>query len=218
MHRLLDHPQRGCIVTVLCAENGLVDHPPNADLSWRRLCNLTNVCIHPTSRAPCSPPPSPCFPLSSDGWDRTPSLVSLALLLLDPYYRTFQGFQALVEVHWGAFGHQFADRLGLPSARSTSASQATSASSSSFAASALLPERGDAASASSAGASDLATSLTLSVPSFPTTSTPFHAGHPSNQSPVFLQWIDAVAQVQRLFPRAFEFSTVRYAACHSMLL
>ena len=28
----------------------------------------------------------------SDGWDRTSQLTSLALLLLDPYYRTYPGF------------------------------------------------------------------------------------------------------------------------------
>ena len=47
------------------------------------------VCPHTTP---------PCFALySSDGWDRTCQLVSLAMLMLDPYYRTRRGFIVLIE-------------------------------------------------------------------------------------------------------------------------
>lgn len=46
----------------------------------------------------------------SDGWDRTPQMVGTAQILLDPYYRTMEGFFALVEREWCAFGHKFKDR------------------------------------------------------------------------------------------------------------
>ncbi|KAG9478422.1 hypothetical protein GDO78_013439 [Eleutherodactylus coqui] len=48
----------------------------------------------------------------SDGWDRTAQLTSLAMLMLDSYYRTIKGFEVLIEKEWISFGHRFAMRVG----------------------------------------------------------------------------------------------------------
>uniref|UniRef100_A0A8D0DZP6 phosphatidylinositol-3,5-bisphosphate 3-phosphatase n=1 Tax=Salvator merianae TaxID=96440 RepID=A0A8D0DZP6_SALMN len=48
----------------------------------------------------------------SDGWDRTAQLTSLAMLMLDSYYRTIKGFEVLLEKEWMSFGHRFAMRVG----------------------------------------------------------------------------------------------------------
>lgn len=48
----------------------------------------------------------------SDGWDRTSQLSGLAQIMLDPYFRTIDGFIVLVEKDWLSFGHMFRLRCG----------------------------------------------------------------------------------------------------------
>jgi len=53
-----------------------------------------------------------CLVHCSDGWDRTAQILCLAQIMLDPYFRTIEGFEVLIMKEWVSFGHQFSTRMG----------------------------------------------------------------------------------------------------------
>lgn len=54
-----------------------------------------------------------CLVHCSDGWDRTAQICSISQILMDPYYRTIEGLEVLLEKDWVSFGFQSQLRLGL---------------------------------------------------------------------------------------------------------
>lgn len=100
-----------------------------------------------------------CMPVlvhCSHGWDRTSQVSALAQLLLDPFFRTLEGFPVLVEKDFVSFGHPFQLRHAHGESRG---------------------DRND-----------------------------------DQMAPIFLQFLDAVSQLVRLFPASFEFNG-RYLLC-----
>ncbi|KAF8334219.1 uncharacterized protein EI90DRAFT_3288434 [Cantharellus anzutake] len=111
----------------------------------------------------------------SDGWDRTAQLSSLSQLCLDPYYRTYRGFQVLIEKDWVSFGHRFLDRCGHLSSEKFFLT---------------LNNDGD-------GPQTFLASVQNKFVS---------PSHLKETSPVFHQFLECVRQIQRQYPKRFEFN------------
>ncbi|KAJ3274633.1 hypothetical protein HDV01_002475 [Terramyces sp. JEL0728] len=132
----------------------------------------------------------------SDGWDRTAQLSSLAQVCLDPYYRTIDGFQVLLEKEWISFGHKFQDRCGHLSRDSMTTEQ--------------TPEKSwQQASKSMLGAATKLFGNTFNAPlnnstMSSETSTPNNLA-PKEISPVFLQFLDCMYQIWTQYPTEFEY-------------
>lgn len=121
----------------------------------------------------------------SDGWDRTAQLVSIAELCLDPFYRTFRGFQILIEKEWVSFGHKFADRCGHISNEKYFIN---------------LANTGGSAAANTI--KDMQNKL-------------YKSGfHQRETSPVFHQFLDCVFQLIKQHPARFEFNIKLLSQLH----
>jgi hypothetical protein len=121
----------------------------------------------------------------SDGWDRTAQLVSTAELCLDPFYRTFRGFQILIEKEWVSFGHKFADRCGHISNEKYFIN---------------LANTGGSAAANTI--KDMQNKL-------------YKSGfHQRETSPVFHQFLDCVFQLIKQYPSRFEFNIKLLSQLH----
>ncbi|KAJ9123898.1 hypothetical protein QFC22_000687 [Naganishia vaughanmartiniae] len=125
----------------------------------------------------------------SDGWDRTTQLSALAQVCLDPYYRTIEGFQVLVEKDWLSFGHKFLDRCGHLSSEKlfTSTNNATTDD--------------DDESGGPSGAERAAQAFIGAFQKQFASSS-----HIKEISPVFHQFLDCLRQLQRQYPKRFEYN------------
>lgn len=131
----------------------------------------------------------------SDGWDRTSQLTSIAQLLLDPHFRTVRGFVELVEKVRGHGAQVRAWQLALGLTRphlhqewlSFGHQFALRLGANLYAS--VLPAPGETSNS-------------------PTPPTPAE----DKQSPIFVQFIDAVWQLGVIRPRAFEWSQAFLAA------
>lgn len=165
----------------------------------------------------------------SDGWDRTSQLSALSQLLLDPYYRTIEGFIVLVEKDWLAFGHMFQHRTGFLNSEKWFATQNDA-----LAGSAIQPsgngERGGGTDAienalqsakrffnkapKDAQAQDIDSDADLPVEDQVHKKAKLakddprvtEATKPKETSPVFHQFLDATYQLLRQYPTRFEFN------------
>lgn len=118
----------------------------------------------------------------SDGWDRTAQLVSLAQICLQPRYRTILGLIHLIEREWIKAGHQFDTRLArLVPLNALSFTKKRMAKINGFL------DR-------------------ITTPSVISSNYTDEESTDDEFSPIFPQFLDALRQLIRVYPTAFEFN------------
>lgn len=161
----------------------------------------------------------------SDGWDRTSQLSALSQILLDPYFRTLEGFIVLVEKDWLSFGHMFQHRSGFLNSEKWFVTQKDGLAGTAIQPGSEDETRSDAIENALASAKrffnkkntdgDLDSDGEI-IPfedtpkgkksGGPGRDMPTGATKPKETSPVFHQFLDATYQLLRQHPTRFEFN------------
>ena len=155
----------------------------------------------------------------SDGWDRTSQVSAVAQFLLDPYYRTIRGFEALIEKEFRAYGYMFRERSGVPASlvHSFGGTERMSTTATTALASAL--HRFSSTTTSLRSTSPPPFPLPLPLVGSPPKAQVVETTMPKDlllpppreglsmheTSPVFVQFLDAIFQITAQFPKAVEF-------------
>jgi hypothetical protein len=171
----------------------------------------------------------------SDGWDRTSQVAALAEIMLDPFYRTLQGFITLVQKDFFSFGHKFNHRHGIQGSEKwfeienekvlpSRTKEGVGSESPGFLGSKALTgaknwfdksrgsifrQSNDQAGVDGAGSRPPSPPANQLLHAPPTTSTKEDKEHKVDTkeiAPIFHQFLDAVYQMQRLDPDSFEFN------------
>ncbi|WRT63334.1 uncharacterized protein IL334_000239 [Kwoniella shivajii] len=131
----------------------------------------------------------------SDGWDRTAQLSAVSQVCLDPYYRTIEGFNVLIEKDFLSFGHKFLDRSGHLSSEKIFVLTENNEQDS---------DEDEGGAGAGAGASRAAQAFFATVQK--TLSSSSSTSHLKEVSPVFHQFLDCTRQIQRQYPERFQFN------------
>ena len=115
----------------------------------------------------------------SHGWDRTSQVSALAQLMLDPYYRTMEGFACLMEKDFMSFGHPFHKRCA----------------------------HGEGKGGVGVGVGDDGIPRRDGVGSGLVSGADGGAIDEGQISPIFLQFLDCVWQIVNQYPECFEITT-----------
>lgn len=176
----------------------------------------------------------------SDGWDRTSQVSALAQIMLDPHYRTLNGFITLIQKDFLSFGHKFRHRNGIQGSekwfeieneRITPSKHGESTGSESNSLNMLSTKalsgaknwfdknRGSLFRQQNANSSHESLGKATSRPASPPPNPIIHSTPSTNNkeekehktdvkeiAPIFHQFLEAVWQLQRQYPTAFEFN------------